>query len=45
MNFERGLEWFFFKLEKFMEKGVGKFLGDIFVVGFIFDVYFIEEDI
>lgn len=28
-----------------MEKEVGKFLGDIFVVGFIFDVYFIEEDI
>lgn len=45
LNFERGLERFSSKLEKFMEKGVGKLLGDIPVVGLIFDVYFIEEDI
>ena len=45
LNFEKGLERFSSKVERFMEKGVGRLLGDIPVVGLSFDVYFIEEDI
>ena len=45
LNFERGLERFSSKVERFMEKGVGKLLGDIPGVGLAFDVYFIEQDI
>lgn len=45
LNFEKGLERFSSKVERLMEKGVGKLLGDIPVVGLSFDVYFIEEDI
>ena len=45
LNFERGLERFSTKVERFMEKGVGKLLGDIPGVGLAFDVYFIEQDI
>ena len=33
------------KVEKFMEKGIGKLLGDISGVGLAFDIYFIEQDI
>lgn len=45
LNFERGLDRFSSKVERFMEKGVGKLLGDIPGVGLAFDVYFIEQDI
>ena len=45
LNFEKGLARFSSKMDKFMEKGVGKLLGDIPGVGLAFDVYFIEEDI
>ena len=45
LNLERGLERFSTKVERFMEKGVGKLLGDIPGVGLVFDVYFIEQDV
>ena len=45
LNLERGLARFSTKVKKFMEKGVGKLLGDIPDVGLVFDIYFIEQDI
>lgn len=39
---EEGLVWFFSKVDRFMEKGVGKLMGDILGVGLVFDIYFIE---
>ncbi|CAB3988828.1 iron-regulated -like [Paramuricea clavata] len=45
LNLEKGLERFSNKVENFMEKGVGKMLGDIPGVGLVFDVYFIEQDV
>ncbi|XP_068680311.1 uncharacterized protein [Montipora foliosa] len=45
LNFEEGLGRFSRKVERFMEKGAGKLLGDIPGVGLAFDVYFIEQDI
>jgi hypothetical protein len=33
------------KIERFTEKGVGKLIGDIPVVGLAFDIYFIKQDI
>ena len=45
LNLERGLETFSTKVEQYMEKGVGKMLGDIPLVGLAFDIYFIKEDI
>ena len=45
LGLERGLERFSTKVEKFMERGVGKLLGDIPGVGLAFDIYFMEQDI
>ena len=45
LGLERGLERFSSKVEKFMEKGVGKLLGDVPGVGLTFDMNFIEQDI
>jgi Ca2+-binding RTX toxin-like protein len=45
LNLEKGLARFSNKVEKFMEKGAGKMLGDIPGVGLVFDVYFIEQDV
>ncbi|CAB4039521.1 Hypothetical predicted protein [Paramuricea clavata] len=45
LNLEKGLERFSTKVERYMEKGVGKLLGAIPVVGLAFDVYFVEQDI
>ena len=45
LSFEEGLGRFSRKVERFMEKGAGKLLGDIPGVGLAFDVYFIEQDI
>ena len=45
LKLERGLETFSTKVEQYMEKGVGKMLGDIPLVGLAFDIYFIKEDI
>lgn len=44
-NMERGLETFSSKVGKFMEKGVGKLMGDLPGVGLAFDIYFIEQDV
>ena len=45
LGLERGLERFSTNVERYMEKGVGKLLGDIPGVGLAFDIYFIEQDI
>ncbi|KAK3752215.1 hypothetical protein QZH41_002754 [Actinostola sp. cb2023] len=45
LQMEEGLERFSGKVEKFMEKGVGKLMGDIPGVGLAFDIYFIEQDV
>ena len=45
LGLERGQERFSTKVEKFMERGVGKLLGDIPGVGLAFDIYFMEQDI
>lgn len=45
LNLEKGLERFSTKVERYMEKGVGKLLGAIPIVGLAFDVYFVEQDI
>ena len=45
LNMERGLEKVSSKVEKFMEKGVGKLMGDLPGVGLAFDIYFIKQDV
>ena len=45
LKMEKGLARFSEKVDKFMEKGVGKLMGDIPGVGLVFDIYFIEQDV
>lgn len=45
LNFEKGLERLSTKVERITERGVGRLLGAIPVVGIAFDIYFIEQDI
>lgn len=45
LKMEKGLARFSSKVEKFMEKGVGRLMGDLPGVGLAFDIYFIKEDI
>ena len=42
---EEGLARFSENVDRFMEKGVGKLMGDIPGVGLVFDIYFIEQDV
>ena len=45
LKMEQGLARFSEKVDRFMEKGVGKLMGDIPGVGLVFDIYFIEQDV
>ena len=45
LKMEEGLARFSSKVDRFMEKGVGKLMGDIPGVGLVFDIYFIEQDV
>ena len=45
LNFEKGLERLSTKVERITERGVGRLLGAIPVVGIAFDIYFMEQDI
>lgn len=45
LKMEEGLTRFSEKVDRFMEKGVGKLMGDIPGVGLVFDIYFIKEDV
>lgn len=45
LKMEEGLARFSEKVDRFMEKGVGKLMGDIPGVGLVFDIYFIEQDV
>ena len=42
---EEGLVQLSSKVDRFMEKGIGKLMGDIPGVGLVFDIYFIEQDV